>query len=656
MIQRWRLLWGGALLLWLASPFYSQQIDDQLITLAYAWSLATEGLLRWNGSVVEGYSNFSQLALLAAGVRAGLDGALLSKGISAAGGLAVLAVADRAIPATAEGTLLFLALALWPPLAFWTLGGMETTLFAALVAGGWAAALRGRAGAAAGLLWLAAVTRPEGAAFWAAGIGWMWWERRDPAGRRAVIAAAGWTGAAMLLYQALRVAYFGAWLPTPVLVKGVGAAGGWAGGIDRLERLAEDLATAGAIAGAALIGFDLRGRWAAALLPLALCAGLALSTEPDWMGHGRLWGGGVAAAAAGAGICGAGRGLRGRTALLLAGLILPASLLDAPGRGAAGLHMRPIRPLASPLKNLRQSLEAPLWEDVRLLVEETGWGDEVWVEDVGLIGHIPGIRVRDLAGLTDREMAEVVAGWREPEITAGPPADPQTGRAVRRWLRTVTYSGQAPVTPPEWLEPELGWAGQRMLVDAARRARWQWSAPARQEPEPAQIAARWADLYRRFPSIGRIAQQHAMALIRSGDLNGAIRVAERIAAQAPADPLVGDLPADLLRMLLLPGVDGEGWGERDGRPERWLRLRLPAVPAGQPPEAQAALLESWLIVEGSGGGSWRWDCEKKGFSIGPGRIAIHLGPAPCDGTLEIRYPRAAPSSIRLASRPANSTP
>ena len=214
--------------------------DDSYISYRYAANLAAGAGLRFNpgDAPVEGYSNFLWIVLLALPARAGIDpvaaGPLLG---GLFGGLTIVALWVLLRRLGRTGPDLFVPvglLAVAAPLLLYAVSGMETPLFAFLLLGLMLAAERmwARPSAANGAVLgvvgvLLALARPEGIialpvvlvclAFFArrAGRSAMW--------RTAAVAALLFV-VALIVYHVWRVAYFGAFWPTPFLSKG--ASGG----------------------------------------------------------------------------------------------------------------------------------------------------------------------------------------------------------------------------------------------------------------------------------------------------------------------------------------------------------------------------------------------------------------------------------------------
>lgn len=152
-------------------------IDDAFISFRYARNLLDgHGLVFNPGEMVEGYTNFLWVLLMAAAMGAGLPVEIVSNviGIAAGAGL-LLAVAWFGARRTGWSDpwnwVAPLALAVNRTFGAWSTGGLETMLFSLLVFGGAARFLverergAGRPWGSALLFAVAALTRPEGIHF-----------------------------------------------------------------------------------------------------------------------------------------------------------------------------------------------------------------------------------------------------------------------------------------------------------------------------------------------------------------------------------------------------------------------------------------------------------------------------------------------------------
>jgi hypothetical protein len=210
--------------------------DDAFITLRYAENLAAHGSPVYNlGERVEGYTSFLWLVLSALGalLPVSLTGYVQVLGALSGAGIvfATAALLRRVLPETlALRAIVLLALALSAPVAAWTMGGLETPLFAALSTYALAIAIDMRAlptarnGALLGLLLaLATLTRPEGALLAATVLGVLFIMLvRSRDGRIALFAAGGVALAIVLVHLAWRWSYYGYPLPNTFYLKSSG--------------------------------------------------------------------------------------------------------------------------------------------------------------------------------------------------------------------------------------------------------------------------------------------------------------------------------------------------------------------------------------------------------------------------------------------------
>ncbi len=219
--------------------------DDAFISLTYARNLlAGDGLTWADGERIEGYSNFLFVALTAGVGALGVDLVAASRIVGATFGIATVIAGlrlwatsrkdsgfDLGAPTERALTGLYAFLLLTSlPLVAWSVGGLETTLFAFLVTMGAGAALRTTESAGAGPavvagLWygLAILTRPDGGVLWLAALAFV---AARAGGRRArmqpalVLAAA--TAVVLVPYAAWKLRYFGDLLPNTWYAKSAG--------------------------------------------------------------------------------------------------------------------------------------------------------------------------------------------------------------------------------------------------------------------------------------------------------------------------------------------------------------------------------------------------------------------------------------------------
>jgi arabinofuranosyltransferase len=170
------LWWFAALVLW----HRNVMMDDPWITFQYARNLLEGNGLVFNvGEAVEGYSNFTWVLLSTIPIALGVEPLGAMRALSVACCALIFVWLTFRIPADAEddgdggGFAAPLMLASCYPFAIWAMGGLETSfyallLFASVVLFGRIAkedAPAWQPAAAGGVLALLAMTRPEGAMF-----------------------------------------------------------------------------------------------------------------------------------------------------------------------------------------------------------------------------------------------------------------------------------------------------------------------------------------------------------------------------------------------------------------------------------------------------------------------------------------------------------
>lgn len=205
-------------------------VDDAYISLIYARNLADgSGLVFSDGARVEGYTNFLWVVLGALAYRTGIDPVLAVQvgGLALAGALvgAVWLWSSRKSEAPAALRFAPLILAASAPLAFWSLGGLESAASATLLfAGTCIAAYAGdrRSAAASGLLFFVAALAHPDAVVWAviAGGFLSFMGARDKGRPGRALAFALAFGAPFAAYWVWRALYFDALMPNTFYAKG----------------------------------------------------------------------------------------------------------------------------------------------------------------------------------------------------------------------------------------------------------------------------------------------------------------------------------------------------------------------------------------------------------------------------------------------------
>ncbi|MHB8997627.1 MAG: hypothetical protein ACYC63_20470 [Armatimonadota bacterium] len=259
-LARQRLLLLGVLLMlfvFSALLFSSYTCDDSYITFRYAEHAARgEGLVFNPGERVEGYSNPLWLGLLVVALKLGLSVVGAAKVLGLLAGLGALlfsyGIVMRLLAPTPVGGAsspdgptgvsgLPTTQRLWQPLvvlplitaglAYYSVSGLETPLYACLVTGAvYFLLLPGVAAQwlVAILALAAALTRPEGLLVMLALLGWRGVSLRqfDKRQKLAIIASTGVALAGLAAFFLWRHSYFGSWLPNTYYAKPPGAFGG----------------------------------------------------------------------------------------------------------------------------------------------------------------------------------------------------------------------------------------------------------------------------------------------------------------------------------------------------------------------------------------------------------------------------------------------
>lgn len=380
-------------------------VDDAWISLRYARNLAGGEGLVWNpGERVEGYSNFAWVVLSAMAHSVGLPvaSAMAILGLACAvATVAATALVARRWHGDRAAIVAGAIVASSSGFALHAVAGLETALFALVALVSVAALVERRALAFAVATSLAFLVRPEAGLIGVAGVVVL---VVAPAagGRRDALRAAGVMALMLAPYLGWKLAYFGSIVPNTLRAKpgdaitGAVYAGSWllpaagvlVAAIARVARRARDrrdievLSIAALfVAGVVVTGGDwMPGhRRLAVVLPL-----VALAAAPqiaEWLRRGEERAGVVAIGAL----------------VLVAGFVGWQAFETAQLRVAARGRQR----IDAARARLAASWEREGVESVALL-------------DVGLVGWLaPSVRIVDLAGLTDAEIARAPGGHGE---------------------------------------------------------------------------------------------------------------------------------------------------------------------------------------------------------------------------------------------------
>jgi hypothetical protein len=384
-------------------------IDDAYIAIRYSVRLANgHGLTFQDGPAVEGYSCFSWVLLGALFEKLGVSSVvslpLLGIGCGAATVAVVARAAQRWSASAAAGVVpgLFLVS---PGLAYYAGSGLETALYALLVALALVASLEGRPIATAVACALALLTRPEAAGLIALtlSIGVV---RAASAQRRAWYAAGACVFVVAALYAAFKWSYFGALLPNTAIAKAPVLDQGF-------SYVGLCLIDPSLLLGLASVLLVRRARvMPRHLLCLGVAAVLVVGTIAeggDWMPGNRLLLPAMVAVAPAldvlrVALVQASRGLRvglGLAAVLGVALFSYGSAFDA------NLFA---------MTSESTARYEPLRDDVARAMQKSGVRS-VGTLDIGRISYaVPELQLFDLGGLTDREVARLPGDYRSKQL------------------------------------------------------------------------------------------------------------------------------------------------------------------------------------------------------------------------------------------------
>lgn len=516
LLHRFRVLPAIATLAWFAAPRIPESVDDVYITADYARTLATTGRLAWpNGERVEGYSSFVSVGLAALLHMLGLAPETALKWIAAVSMVVIAVVADRVFARTWVGTVALFGVLLATPSVRWAVDGMDAPLFALVLSVGWLAMVRGRFGLGFALLGAASLVRPEGTLHWLVAIGICCRERGIKDVARIVFPSAVSFG----VYHALRTFWFGDFVATPTLLKVVAVSTSLYGLRQALQDVAPYLGVL------VLVAPKSRREWLLGLAPLLLQIAVETRASGDWMSGGRLIMPGAIASAillgefAGGEVCDVARRVVAAVLCVVGVLYLPV------GWGEIKFAFHSPATMNDVVAGTNRGLVTPLPEDVAWIVEHVPDGKCVLVNDVGMIGGIPGVCVLDMRGLTTRRIAEADVGGKRDETFSELLTSAERPYAVR-----VAWWGSDSHEVPAWL---LGrYAATSELTYPGGVVGWFSDTPDRL-PEDF-VAKRWAQLARQHTDHPWIAWRAAVAAANAGDLASAHEIAGTASVRWPA--------------------------------------------------------------------------------------------------------------------------
>ncbi len=228
--RRRRLFFGLALVsgcaLMAAHVLYLPRIvvDDAFISYRYARNLVSGLGLTFNpGERVEGYSNFLWVLLTASGMSVRLDPISWTRGLGAVSLIGSLILAThltrRLTGSIAAAWATAMLLAASTALCGSAMGGLETGLYTLLVTASGVAIAHRRTCLASALMGLAAMTRPEGLGLCVVATAAYLLIVQGEERRRPVLSLIAPCLALFGALVAFRLAYFGEWLPNSVVAK-----------------------------------------------------------------------------------------------------------------------------------------------------------------------------------------------------------------------------------------------------------------------------------------------------------------------------------------------------------------------------------------------------------------------------------------------------
>ncbi len=409
--------------------------DDAYISFRYAANLLAGAGLAYNpgeSPPVEGYSNLLWTLMSAAALALRADPALVANVVSAACGAAVLILVARFARCRLGASNLASAAAaaftgLLPPMQVWATSGLETMSFALcvfLVYERIALEPARPRGLQAGVFAaLAALLRADGAGWAAAAlvvaaidVGW----RAEQ--RAALLRAALLLAAVFCAHLAWRHAYHGEWIPNTARVKaGISAL--------RLERgalyVASFLVAMPSAVLPPILAFAAtrdggKSVARAALAMLAITIGYALWTGGDFLPFGRFCLPALPFAGVAFALIAARRAVWSTAAAIVLTTFAPLASFGIQATPAA-LHFRWNDP--APVTELeawrRAKSRAEEWTIVGRALGRRFQGESIVLGGIGAVGYYSGLRVFDLFGLVNPEVARLDA----PPVRASPGHD-----------------------------------------------------------------------------------------------------------------------------------------------------------------------------------------------------------------------------------------
>lgn len=434
-VAGWALVSLGlslAVFAWLAWSFRGYTPDDTFIFLRYAQNFGDgRGLVFNPGERVYGNTSVLWSLALGAAAWAGLPLLAVAKLAGATFGAATIIIVQRLAARIDAGAAIAAPIIMvgFLDLSYWAVSGMDTTLFACLVALALLATVRAAEGGSdvlAGLAWgVAAVARPEGVGLGIVALAWLAWQER--AARRRV-----WPSlAAFVLPVALLVAgtwaYYGDPVPNTYWAKRFDRAEAFYRGLIYLRAFVlnnDGALIAGATAMALLF---VRGH----VVRLTACVITAYTAYLLWVG-GDSWSAPGAARFATP-------MLAPLAVMMAAGLSFAGALLASRSSRAAAITTAAVLAVWLAFPSTDALITRRIGSDATIvshLARHAAADDAVAVTDIGWVGYETGLRVIDTFGLVDPWVARELRKRNNSQYRTGDAerlADYVLGRAPR-WI------------------------------------------------------------------------------------------------------------------------------------------------------------------------------------------------------------------------------
>jgi hypothetical protein len=194
----------------------------------------------------------------------------------------------------------------------------------------------------------------------------------------------------------------------------------------------------------------------------------------------------------------------------------------------------------------------PLPEDVAWIVEHVPDGECVLINDVGMVGGIPGICVLDMRGLVTRASAEADLERRQDTWFNELLTSKARPFAVRQ-----AWWAEDPREPARWLVGKYPARTDLRYPGGAVG----WFSDEDRRLDSRMIAQRWLRLSQQHPDHPWIAWRASIAAANAGDIDGAHTIARSASHRWPEVDMVADDPS---RWSFVGGTAPLEWEAGDG--------------------------------------------------------------------------------------------